>query len=355
MQSRRQTSKAADFALVFVFRVVGWQELTQRDNKSGALSMLRSINIAGEFFTQADAERKLSHLSIVDRIEIRSAVQEAVRGMREAEHTRVPARRVQLARMSLEQLIVATATAVLKARSSIPIDWPDLAQAIRVVAELPAFSRHQSALSCVVGANYVTILAERQFELMADFFGYLEAQIDTRTARDFQLSRASRVAGLCVLLFCGGWVIVTPRNVALGKQVRASSLCGDMPAPPVGEPKLFRVVDGNRFEARYAACTGKDVAPWISIDLGSPRSISEVVIFPRTDSYWMIDELLPTQIQLSLDGEHFKTEGTRTMPITPDIPWRLKVRNQKARYVRYIGGSNKPQELLVSEIEVYGH
>jgi len=316
--------------------------------------MLSGISYAREFFTLADAERKLSHLSLTDRIEIRNAVQEAVQGMREAERTKVPARRFQLARISLQQLIVATAFAELKARSPIPLDWPDLAQAIHVVAELPGLRRHQTALACVTGAAYMAILAERQFRLMANLFGYLEAQVDTRTTRDFQLNRTSRIAGLCALLFCGGWVIVTPRNVALGKQVSTSSSCGDIPAPPLGEPKLSRVVDGNRFEARYAACTGKDVAPWISIDLGSPLSISEVVIYPRTDSYWIIDELLPTQIQFSLDGEHFVTKGTRTMPITPDIPWRLKVRNQKARYIRYIGGSDKPQQLLVSEIEVYG-
>lgn len=129
-----------------------------------------------EFFTLMHAENKISHLTLIDRIEIRTEAQKAVQMMREAERTKSAAPREQLARMALERLIVATAAFSLKARSSSPVDWPDLTQAIRVTAELPALSKREYTLSCVFESEHSAILADRQYALIAKLFACLRGK-----------------------------------------------------------------------------------------------------------------------------------------------------------------------------------
>ena len=213
--------------------------------------------------------------------------------------------------------------------------------------------KHEEALRVVVGAEYVPMLANRQYALMSDLFAYLEEHTETRTPRAFQLARVLRVSGIFAALLCCSWVVIVPRNLARGKSVSSSSLCSDMPTPPVGASKLSRVVDGIRFEARRAACTEKELAPWFTVDLGAPHSIKSIIIYPRTDGNWYLEEP-PYLIQLSQDNKHFETEETRIVPFAPDAPWRVEVRNKIARYVRFAGAGNKQQQLFVSEIEVYG-
>ncbi len=310
--------------------------------------------ISREFFTLRAAERSISNLSLIDRIEIRGQVQLAVRTMRKAQRTRTAALRIQLARTALRGLIEAVAAARLKSRSPTPVDWPGFARAIQAIAELPQIGRYEEALRLVVGAGHVPMLANRHFLLMSDLFAYLEeVHTETRTPRAFRLARVLRASCIFAALLCCSWVVITPRNLARDKSVSSSSLCSDMPAAPIGAPRLSRVVDGIQFEVRRAACTEKELAPWFTVDLGSPHSIKSIVIYPRTDGFWYVDEP-PFVVQLSQDNEHFRTEETRTVPFAPDAPWRVVVQDKIARYVRFAGGADKQQQLIVNEIEVYG-
>ena len=81
--------------------------------------------VTREFLTLGAAERSISKLSLIDRIEIRDQAQLAVQTMREAQRTKTLTLRIQLARTALRQLIEAAAAARLKARSATPVDWPE--------------------------------------------------------------------------------------------------------------------------------------------------------------------------------------------------------------------------------------
>jgi hypothetical protein len=273
--------------------------------------------------------------------------------MREAERSRLPQLRIHLAKHALERLIVATATARLKTRSASPVDWPDFEEAINLVAELPGIGPHESAIAYVRGVELLPMLKDRQYGQLADLFAFLEKEIDTRTHRDFRAARWLRASALGFLLVCCGWVVVSPTNLAYGKYVTISSTCSDLPAPPLGSPKLGRAVDGVRHEHQFAICTNKLRDPWITVDLGMSYSIREVVVYGRSDGYWGVDDT-PVRIRLSLDNEHFQDEQTRSVPFTCDFPWRLKVGGTKARFVQLTAATNLPKQLIINEIEVYG-
>lgn len=305
-----------------------------------------------ELFSLNDAERKLARLTLTDRIDIRIETQGAVELMREAERTRLLPLRLQLAKRALEKLFVATAVASLKVRSSNPVDWPGLKEAIRHITEQADLSRHNSAIDYVRGREISPAPVDRNYVLLANLFATLEKQIDTRTPRDFKIARWTRMGILGALLACGGWVVIAPTNIARGKSVSASSLCPDVPTPFHGAPQLGGAVDGIRSEVRFAICTNREIRPWIAVDLGAPHTIHEVVVYGRTDGGWGEGDI-PALIQLSLDNVHFRDVGTRTTPYTKRFPWHLEVPRVTARYVRLAAASDLPQQMIINEIEVY--
>jgi len=305
-----------------------------------------------ELFSLRTAERRISRLSLADRTDIRAEVERAVELMREADRTRFSHLRANLAKQALERLIVATATARIKARSITPVDWPDLDEAIHVLNELPDFGRHGCAIARVRGTMSSPLLTERQYAELADFFAFLEKLIDVRTPRDFRVTRWLRASALGVLIVCCGWFTVSPTNLARGKYVITSSLCSDMPKPPLGSPQTSRAVDGVRNEERFAICTKPNQNPWITVDLGKPYSIEEVIVYARTDGLWGTGTM-QASIGLSLDNEYFKYVAKQTAPFTSDFPWRIKIPGKKARFVRLTADDTPPQELVISEIEVY--
>jgi hypothetical protein len=310
-------------------------------------------NWVREFFTLGQAERSLARLPLYDRIEMREAIRVAIQVMREAERTRVVAARSCLAKQALERLVVAIARAQLTMRDEIPVDWPDTETAIRIVSDLPQLACHASALAFVGTRESVPLLDDSQFELVADFFALLERLADTRTERDFRATRWFRASSAALLLIAGGWIAYRPCNLARGKVVSASSLCGDMPAAPLGARQLVRVVDGVRRELRYAACTNSELHPWLTVDLGAIYDIKEVVVYPRTDGKWGQADV-PVQIRMSLDNKDFQVKGQQTVPYTFDYPWQLPLRSTRARFVQLRGSSEDTQQLYVNEFEVYG-
>ena len=161
---------------------------------------------------------------------------------------------------------------------------------------------------------------------------------------------------LLLLVLAVGFSIASalgPRNLALGRHVFASSVCAYTPAPKYRSDRFYRLVDGERIEATFAACTEVQVHPWITVDLGSPRSIDDVVLHARSDCCWGIDDV-PLSVQLSDDSVRYTTVATRRDPFTDDFPWKAKIGGTRARYVRIHRDANTPGSIVLSEVEVHG-
>jgi hypothetical protein len=204
---------------------------------------------------------------------------------------------------------------------------------------------------------------------------WMDLLIDARSPRERALRaelaailawpRGAVIAGVAVLLLVA-WVALAPRNLALGKTVTASSICGATPAPPVGRRaagRLDRLVDGVTVEGamsrvewshgNFAACTELELHPWITVDLGGDHAIHEVVVYNRADCCWGVDDT-PIEIQISLDNRTFVTVASRTEPFTDDFPWRASFATRRGRYVRLYNPVNLPKNLVLAEIEVHG-
>jgi len=303
-----------------------------------------------EFFTLQDEERRTTQLSPFDRSKIRDEIEHAVEAMREAEKSSVSFVRTQLARQALAKVIVATAAAHQLAADESREDWPDLEEAIRQLSALPGWDGQRSALLLLAGSE---VLTDKEYWLLADLFAYVERLVDLRSPRDFWMTRWTRRVGLVLLLLGSSWMAVKPTNLARGKMVTSSSTCPEMPAPLLGVPRLGRVVDGVRGENSFAVCTDHGKNPWITVDLGAPRSLQQIVVYPRTAGPWDSTDL-PQQLRVSLDNEHFEVVRERNELYTPDFPWRVDLPKKQAQYVQLIGVKQTPQKLVLNEIEVYG-
>jgi hypothetical protein len=303
-----------------------------------------------EFFTLRDQELRAARLSPFDRTEVRTEIERAAELMREADESSASFVRTQLARQALSKVIVATAAANRLAAESSADDWPDVDEAVRELSALPGFDKHQPAVALLGGSD---VLTDREYRLLADLFAYVERLPDLRSPRDFLLTRWLRRSGVISFLFVACWVALTPANLARGKMVTSSSTCPEMPTADLGRSSLSRVVDGVRLENSFAICTNAEVRPWITVDLGAPRSIQKIVVYPHTSGPWGKTDI-PQQIRVSLDNEHFEVVGVRTQLYTTDFPWRLTLRDKQAQYVQLIGAARSGQKLVLDEIEVFG-
>jgi hypothetical protein len=204
---------------------------------------------------------------------------------------------------------------------------------------------------------------------------WMNLLIDARSPRERALRaalaavlgwpRGAVIAGVVVLLVVAS-VWLAPRNLALGKTVTASSICGATPAPPLGRRpagRLDRLVDGVTVEGamsrvewahgNFAACTELEVHPWFTVDLGADHTIDEVVVYNRADCCWGVDDL-PIEVQISGDNRSFVTVASRTQPFTDDFPWRASFASRRGRYVRLYNPLSLPKNLVLGEIEVHG-
>jgi len=303
-----------------------------------------------EFFTLRSEERRARQLSDFDRTEIRGEIERAVDTMREAEQAGVSFVRARLARQAATQVIIAVAAAQQLASDPRREEWPNLEQAIVELSSLPGWNSQRPALALLPGSDTLT---DAEFRLLADLFAYVERLVDLRSPRDFWVARWTRRVGLLLLVLGGSWFALKPPNLARGKMVTSSSICGDMPDADRGLSRLSRVVDGVRRENSHAVCTHAEKKPWITVDLGAPHSLSKIVVYPQSDGAWSnTDE--PLQLRVSLDNEHFEVVGERAELFTPDFPWSLELPRTRAQYVQLLGVRRTAQKLILNEIEVYG-
>jgi hypothetical protein len=275
--------------------------------------------------------------------------------MRSAEQTDPGDGQLRLGRRAVGALVQAyvlsaAPSADLKDESTVL-----LSEALRAIGALPGARRHARVLEQLAtssppdgsGAH-----ARREWEDLARLFAWLERRIDTRTEREIALRRWAS-GGALALFFAGLlWVLLSPTNIARGKPVSASSLCGFTPAAPLGSPRLERVVDGRRRELSFAVCTDVEPKPWVMVDLGAPHVVREVVVYPRSDCCFGELEL-PVGIELSNDNQQFELAETISEPATPELPWRFSVHGRTARYVRVSTDSKESRQVVIGEIEIY--
>jgi hypothetical protein len=277
--------------------------------------------------------------------------------MRAAEQAESPALRGQLARQGLQELIEAYATSLAPG----PLGSEPLggarprsdAERLALIACLPGATRHAQAISALQGLDSTPQPSGLEYERLGRLFAWLEARIDARSAREVRLTRWFRCGALLALLATVAWLAIAPENVALGKQVSASSISSYTPAAPLGKDALYRVVDGRRREQSFAIHTENEPKPWIKVDLGKPYRIARVVVYPRDDCCFGEHEL-PLVVELSNDDQHFEIVARHTVPATVDFPWQFATPGRSARYVRLSTDAKRPRHIVIGELEVYG-
>jgi hypothetical protein len=310
---------------------------------------VRGLKALRELFWLEEAARRLAPHPLERRLMMRREVETAVQTMRAAERIDGSRLRLELARRALRTLLppLAAAHGVAGAER-----LPTLEESIAYAASLPGASQHQRTLERASRASSDSI-EEPVFGELARAFAWLEAQVDVRTERELAAARVLRFAALGLALVLVGGQAFGARNLARGAAVSASSSCGSEPPPPLGKEAGFRLVDGWERELTYAFCTQRERGPWVTVDLGRPRRVDEVVVYSRNDCCWGRHDR-PLSIQLSLDNQEYATVATRQAPFTAQFPWRVEVGHAKARYVRLFGPAEKSTEIVLCELEVFG-
>jgi hypothetical protein len=205
---------------------------------------------------------------------------------------------------------------------------------------------------------------ELRFRHLLELCDWTDALVDNRSERERTLRRWTPRVALALALLAGARITFGARNLAFGKPVSTSSICSRTPAPRYAEERLSRVVDGVHLEGpalghnqwhttAFAVCTDQEVHSWLSVDLGAERTLSQAVVYGRSDCCWLDD--LPISVQLSSDNKRFETVATRTTPFTTEFPWKASLGGHRARYVRLYAGSDDKARIVISELEVYGH
>jgi hypothetical protein len=307
-----------------------------------------------EFFLQRSAQRAVALGRAVEaRRHARASLERAVQTMRAAERLEPGELRSQWARQSVLALLDAYALSVSRAGLESSSRQPfSLEEALTAVARLPGARCHGPTFEALRAPGAGAHSLQREYQRFAELFAWLERHVEVRTEREIRLSRWQRCGSLA--LACAGvlWAFTSTKNVARGKLVSASSVCGYTPATPLGRPNLDRVVDGRRREASFAVCTEVEKKPWVAVDLEQSHALTEVVVYPRTDCCFGELEL-PIGIEVSNDNQHFEFVGKKSVPATTDTPWRFALRGRSARYVRVSTDSKEPSQVVISEVEIY--
>jgi hypothetical protein len=306
-----------------------------------------------EFLWLREAKQRVAALPPGLVARVRAEVEAAVDTMQMADRAPDPKLRLETARRALSRLFVAFAAARdgdarhLKATTS---GAPE--QTLAVVQALPGAPRHGRSIAWLARTDP----AEQggvTYRDLARLFAWVENRLDVRTGREIMLTSLARCLAVALTLFALYWLPFGAHNVAQGKHVTSSSVCGAVPTLLLGARPLYRAVDGFQREQSFAVCTEKEVHPWIAVDLAKPYNLDEVVVYARNDCCWGEDDL-PLSLQTSLDNEHFVTIAQKTEPFSAEFPWGIKSKGVRGRYVRLISEAPDPRQLFVGEIEVYG-
>jgi len=306
-----------------------------------------------EFLWLREAKQRVASLPPGLLARVRVEVEAAVDTMRMADRADDPKLSLETARQALSRLFAATAALHCGDAHNLEFTTTGVPeQTLAVVQALPGAHRYGRAIEWLARTDP----AEQggvTYRDLSRLFAWVENRLDVRTGREITLASLARCLTVAVALFALYWLPFGAHNVARGKHVSSSSVCGAVPTLLLGARPLYRAVDGVQREQSFAVCTEREVHPWIAVDLAKPYNIDEVVVYARNDCCWGEDDL-PLSLQTSLDNEHFVTIAEKTEPFTAEFPWEIKSRGVRGRYVRLISEAPDPRQLFVGEIEVYG-
>jgi hypothetical protein len=176
---------------------------------------------------------------------------------------------------------------------------------------------------------------------------WLESRVDLRSDAYVMGTRVGRIAAvLVVVALLLEWSFAkafTPRNLALGKHVTASSHQGGTPDPSGLTDGL--IADSYGFHTDVSRSDA-----WGIVDLGAEHHVRKVVVFNRSDRN--LDDGLPLSLDTSLDGKDFHEVAQRTTSFGDGTflapPWTAKIQ-ARARYVRV----RSPHYLALNELQVF--
>jgi hypothetical protein len=176
---------------------------------------------------------------------------------------------------------------------------------------------------------------------------WLRSLIDLRTPTYRAGTRVGRLAGLGI---CAAWLLVLlvrvvfpPKDLALGKPVRASS-------HQPGTPDPSGLVDGKIIPTFGFHTDVNQKDAWAIIDLERPTRIAKIVVFNRSDHD--SDDTLPYWLDISTDGVTFHEVASRPdhfgdgAVLSP--AWTVSL-HEYGRYVRI----RSRRYLALNEIEVF--
>lgn len=190
---------------------------------------------------------------------------------------------------------------------------------------------------------------------------WMRELVEPRTPGQIKLSRALRlttVIGLFVVLVVGLLVwgigkIAAPKNLALGKPVQLSSRRPNCGTPsPEGLPPSG-LTDGSKSGA-YDICTISEMSPWAVVDLGQVYTLTKAKVYNRDDCCWGQYDL-PQIFEVSLDGAAYVEVTRQPAAYTSSKPWVVTIPDRQARFVRLRVDAGSPKELVLNELEVFGH
>jgi len=135
-----------------------------------------------------------------------------------------------------------------------------------------------------------------------------------------------------------------PPNLARKARVSSSSVA--FSTAPEG------AVDGYRY-GQLGFHSDLEVSPWLALDFGSSQSITRVEAYGRGDCCY--DQSVPLALEASEDGVSYRNVATRTAPFRQVEPWIVRFKDLQARYLRFRTAFAGPTNLVLGEVEVYGH
>lgn len=234
-------------------------------------------------------------------------------------------------------------------------DWAN-ARKVPAVAEAWAelSGAQQTALQAGLGAQAELALVNvdmKQRRYLASALRKLATALAEPLEREASLvgrvlfMRWARLGAAALVLLSIAWSIsgvvekkFAKPNIALGRPVTISSQFGDVALDHT------LAVDGDRTNLGFHTDTGPN--QWVTIDLGSPKNISKVVVYNRVECCQ--ERAIPLRLEVSDDNVNFRKVADRTEEF--DV-WTAKGLDAKGRYVRlrHLGSSF----LHFAEIEIY--
>jgi hypothetical protein len=234
-------------------------------------------------------------------------------------------------------------------------DWEN-ARKVPAVAEAwgELSGAQQTALQAGLGPQAELALVNvdlKQRRYLASALRKLAASLAEPLEREASLvgrvlfMRWARLAAAALVLLAIAWTIsgtVEKRfakpNIALGRPVTISTQFADAALDHT------LLVDGDRTNLGFHTDNGPN--QWVTIDLGSPKSISKVVVYNRVECCQ--ERAVPLRLEVSDDNVNFKKVVDRTEEF--DV-WTAKGLDIRGRYVRlrHLGANF----LHLAEVEIY--